>query len=261
MGEYSSVWPEICRVLSQIQWRFLRGISRKNYFGRIFQKFCANQGYPLPNWWNFAILSEILFRVCIALKIFRQVLSYVFCTKVRRHVPKQITRRRYGGQKSGHFVFGKPVLFTLGLGLTTPYSLGILVWNSYQTCVTVSAEFLGQIWAPASSHRIGNKFFIHHCRGRKEGSLVYETISFFSWVNTHPFDLKFVAFCPKFSGHSYVEFQEKTISGEFFRNFVQTKAILYQTREISTYFLKYYSGSVLRWKNSDKYFHMLFAPR
>ena len=56
-----------------------------------------------------------------------------------------------------------------------------------------------------------------------------ETIEFFSWVNTHPFDLKFVAFCPKFSRNSYVEFKEKTISGEFFRNFVQTKAIiLYQ---------------------------------
>ena len=44
----------------------------------------------------------------------------------------------------------------------------------------------------------------------------------------HPFGLKFVAFCPIFSGDSYVEFQEKTISGEFFRNFLQTKAILYQ---------------------------------
>ena len=50
----------------------------------------------------------------------------------------------------------------------------------------------------------------------------------FSWVNTHLFDLKFVAFCAKLSGDSYVEFQEKTIFGEFFRNFVQTKAILYQ---------------------------------
>jgi len=39
---------DICRVLSQIQWRFLGGISGKNYFGRIFQKFCANQGYPIP---------------------------------------------------------------------------------------------------------------------------------------------------------------------------------------------------------------------
>jgi len=47
-------------------------------------------------------------------------------------------------------------------------------------------------------------------------------------VNTHLFDLKFVAFCPKFSGHSYAEFQVKTISGEFFINFVQTKPILYR---------------------------------
>jgi len=47
-------------------------------------------------------------------------------------------------------------------------------------------------------------------------------------VNTHPFDLKFVAFCPKFSGDSYVEFREKTIMGLFFINFVHTKAILYQ---------------------------------
>jgi len=46
---------------------------------------------------------------------------------LRRHVHKQITKRRYGGVKPGRFVFGKPVLFTLGLGLTTPYSLGILV--------------------------------------------------------------------------------------------------------------------------------------
>ena len=52
--------------------------------------------------------------------------------------------------------------------------------------------------------------------------------SIFSWANTHPFDQKFVAFCPKFSGDSYVEFQEKTIPGECFRNFVQTKVIPYR---------------------------------
>ena len=40
-------------------------------------------------------------------------------------------------------------------------------------------------------------------------------------MNIHPFDLKFVAFCPKFSGDSYVEFQEKSISREVFRIFVQ----------------------------------------
>jgi len=87
---------------------------------------------------------------------------------------------------------------------------------------------LAEIWAPDSSHKIRNKFFIHHWQGQKEGSFVCETVLVFSFVNTHPFDLKFVAFCPKFSGDSYVEFLEKIISGEFFRNFVQTKAVLYQ---------------------------------
>jgi len=83
-------------------------------------------------------------------------------------------------------------------------------------------------WAPYSSHKIGNKFFIRHCQGWKEGSFVCETVWFFSWVNTQLFDLKSVAFCPKFGGDSWVEFQGKTIPGEFFRNFVQTKAILYR---------------------------------
>jgi len=34
-----------------------------------------------------------------------------------------------------------------------------------------------------------------------------------------------------------------------------------KTCEISPQYLKFYSGSVLRWKNSHKYFHMLFEPR
>jgi len=61
------------------------------------------------------------------LEKFTQVLSYVVCTQVRRHVHKQIAERRYGEEKPGRLVFGIPVLFTLGLGLTAPYSLGILV--------------------------------------------------------------------------------------------------------------------------------------
>jgi len=60
-------------------------------------------------------------------KKFTQVLSYVVSTQVRSHVHKQITKGRYGEGKPGRFVFGKPVFFTLGLGLTTPYSLDILV--------------------------------------------------------------------------------------------------------------------------------------
>jgi len=96
VGEYSFVWPEICRVLTQIQKRFWRGISGKNYFGRIFQKFC-----PLPklssttNLWNFYLVSEIFFWLRIVVKKITQVLSYVFCTQVKRHIHKQITKIRY----------------------------------------------------------------------------------------------------------------------------------------------------------------------
>jgi len=75
------------------------------------------------------------------LKKFTQVLSYVVCAHVRRHVHKGITKRIYGVEKPGRFVFVKPVLVTLGLGLTTPYSLGVLVLNIYQTFVNASSEF------------------------------------------------------------------------------------------------------------------------
>ena len=109
VGEYLSVSPEICHVLSQIQWRFLRGILRKNYLGRVFQKFYANQGILYRNLWNFALLSEIFFWVRNALKKFTQVLSYVVCTPVRRHIHKRITIRRYEKEKPWRFVFGKLV--------------------------------------------------------------------------------------------------------------------------------------------------------
>jgi len=38
-----------------------------------------------------------------------------------------MTKRRYGEEKPGRFDFGKQVFFTLGLELTTPYSLGVFV--------------------------------------------------------------------------------------------------------------------------------------
>jgi len=70
---------------------------------------------------------QFLFCIRIELKKFTQLLSYVVCTQVRWHVHKQITKGGYVEEKPGHSVFEKPILFSLGLGLTTPYSLGVLV--------------------------------------------------------------------------------------------------------------------------------------
>ena len=228
VGEYSSVRPEICCVLSQIQWRFLRGILEKNYFGRIFRKFCANQGYPLPKTCEISpYFRQFLFWVRIVLKKFTQVLPYVVCTQVRRHTHKRITKRRYGEENPGR-CFRKTSFAHSRSG--TYYALllgcfGLKFLPDVRHCVY---WVLAEIWGPDSSQKICNKFFIDHCQGRKEGSFVCETVWFFSWANTHPFDLKFVVFYPKVRGDSYVEFQEKTILEEFFGNFMQTKAILYQ---------------------------------
>jgi len=130
--------------LSQIQSRFLPGVSGKNYFGRIFQKFCANQSYTLPKLAKFrhTFCNFILDPYCIEKK-FIQLLLYVFCTQVRRQVHKQKNHKKKirGRKVNWRFVFGKPILFTLGLGLIAPYSLSILVWNFYQTFFIVSIEF------------------------------------------------------------------------------------------------------------------------
>ena len=101
--------------------------EKKPISGEFFKNFEQTKVILYQNMTNFALLSAIYLWFRIALEIFTQVLSYVVCTQVRRHVHKQITKIRYGVEKPGPFVFGKPILFTLGLGHTTPYSLGILV--------------------------------------------------------------------------------------------------------------------------------------
>jgi len=58
---------------------------------------------------------------------FQKYFSYAVCTQLRRRVHKHIIKRRYRDEKPGCFVFGKPVVFTLDVGLTTPNSLGLLV--------------------------------------------------------------------------------------------------------------------------------------
>ena len=155
-----------------LTWNF----RKKTISGGFFRNFVQTKAILYQNLWNFALLSEILFRVRIAPKKFTQVPSYVVSTQVRRHVHKQITERRYGVEKPGRFVLGKPVLFTLGLGLTTPYSFGYFGLKFLPDVRHCVIHVLAEICAADSSHKIGNKFFIDNCQGRKEGSFVCETV-------------------------------------------------------------------------------------
>ena len=148
-----------------------------------YQTFAQTKAILYQKLWKFALLSKILFRVRIALKKFTQAPSYVVWTQVRRHVRKQITERRYGVEKPGRFVLGKPVLFTLGLGLTTPYSLGILVWNFYQTFATVSAEFWLRFEPQIRLTRLTINFLFITARAESKVRLCVKLFDFFrGWI-------------------------------------------------------------------------------
>jgi len=173
------------------------------------------------------------------------------------HVPKHITKRRYGEEKLGRFVFGKPVLFTLGLGLTTPYSLGILVWNIYQTFLIVSIEF----WVRCQSQIRSIRFAINFLRADRKVCLCVKLFYFFPrWIlicltwNLSPFVPNSVEIL------TWI-FRKKLFRENFSEILYNPRLSSTKTCEISTYFLQFYSGSILRWKNSHKSFHMLFAPR
>jgi len=187
LGEYSSVWREICLVLSRIQSRFLRGISGKNYFGTIFLKFCEKPRLSSSKICEISPYSLQFYSgsiLCwkIAKKI-TQVLSCVVCILLSRHVHKKFTKRRYREEKPGHFVFGKPILFTLGLALTTPYSLCILVWNFYQTFVIVCIEFWLRFERGIRPTRFSIIFFIITARVERKVRLCVKLFDFFpSWI-------------------------------------------------------------------------------
>jgi len=133
--------PKFVAICSKFSLDSYVEFQEKIIYGEYYEFLLKTKAMFYRNSWNFAILSAISFWVRIAFKKFAQVLSYVVFTQVRRHVRKQITKRRYGEEKLGRFVFGKPIFFTLDLGLTTPYSLDISVSNFHQTFVIVSIEF------------------------------------------------------------------------------------------------------------------------
>ena len=54
--------------LSQIQWRFLGGISGKNHSGKIFRNFVKTKAILYRNLWNSGLISAISFWVRTALK-------------------------------------------------------------------------------------------------------------------------------------------------------------------------------------------------
>ena len=82
-------------------------------------------------------------------------------------------------ENPGRFVFGKPVLFTLGVGLTTSYSLGVSVFNFYQTFATVSIEFWLRFEAQIRPTRLAINFLLITARAERNVRLCVKLFDFF----------------------------------------------------------------------------------
>jgi len=185
----------------------------------------------------------------------------VVCTQVRRHVHKRITTRRYGEENPGRFVFGKPVLFTLGPGLTTPYSLGVLVWNFYQTLVTVSIEFWLRFEAEIRPKGLAINFLLITARAESKVLLCAKRFDFFRGRILIRLTWNLFCFVPNSVEILTWNFRKKLFRENFSEILWNQGYPLPKLVKFRPTFINFYSGSVLRWKGSHKYFHMLFVPR
>jgi len=127
--DFFSRWIFICLTWNILNFvpnlvHILKWNSRKKLFRKYFFEILWKTKVISSS--KICEISPYFLQFCSVLKNcvekFTQVLSCVVCTLLRRHVHKQFTKMRYREEKSGHFVSEKSVLFTLDLGLTTPYS-------------------------------------------------------------------------------------------------------------------------------------------
>jgi len=172
-----------------------------------------------------------------------------------------MTKSKYDEEKAGGFLFGKPVLFTPCLGLITSYSLVILVWNIYQTFVIVSIEF----WLRFEPQIRPTKFAINvvfiTASAKRKVRLCVKLFDFCrGWILIH-LTWNLSCFAPNSVEILTWNFGRKLFREIYLEIFCKPRLSSTKTCEISLYFMQFYSGTVLCWKNSHNYLHMLFAPR
>jgi len=240
-----------------LTWNFRKKLFPENFL----EMWCKPRLSSTKTWEISPYFLRFLFWVCIALKRFTQVLPYVVCTQVRRHVHKRITKGRYGEENPGRFVFGKPLFFTLGLELTTPYCFGVLVWNFNQTFVTVSIEFYLRFEAQIRPTRLTINFYWSLPELKERFICVWNCLILF----VRKYSSVWAEICRVLSQIQWIFLRGISGKNYFGRTFwkccanqgyLQPKLVKFRPT-----FCNFYSGSVLHWKSSHKYFHMLFAPR
>jgi len=152
---------------------------------------------------------------------------------------------------------GKPVLFTLCLGLITPYSTGLFVWNIYHTFIIVCAEFWLSFDPQIRPTRFAINFLFNTARGERKVCLCLKLFYFFlRWILIR-LTSNLSRFVPNSVKILTWNFSKKLILEKISEILWKTKAISTKIWVISPYFLQFYFGFILRWKISKKFTQVL----
>jgi len=132
-------------------------------------------------------------------------------------------------------------------------SFGLKILSDIRHCVY---WILAEILVPDTSHKIFNKFFIHHCQGWKQGSFVWKLFDFFPRWILILLTWNLSRFVPNSVQILTWNFRKKLFRDNFSEICEKPRLSFMKILEISPYFLQFYYGL----KNSHKYFYVLFAP-
>ena len=144
---FSHFVPNSVQIL---KWNFRKKIFWEN-FSEIWRKLRLSSTKTCEISPHF---QQFYFGSVMRWKKFTQVLSHVVCTQVRRHVHKQITKRRYG-EENQDVLFSENQFFSLSVwdllrltplefcyeNFTSRSSLCLLSFGSY-----LSPKFVSQDW-------------------------------------------------------------------------------------------------------------------
>ena len=127
----------------------------------------------------------------------------------------------------------------------TPWAFWFEIFTRHSSLCLLS---FGWDLSPDSSHKIGNKFIIHHCQGWKEGSFVCETDWFFRGRILVCLTWNLSRFVPNSMKILMWNFRKKLFRENFSEILCKPRLSSTKTSEILPYFLKLYSRSILRLK-------------
>ena len=155
-------------------------------------------------------------------------------------------------------------MFTLGLGLTTPYSSCLLVWKFNQTFVIASIEFWMRFKPEIRPTRLSINFLFITATVERKVRFFVKLFDFFPrWILIR-WTWNVSRFVPNSVQILTCNFKKKLFPIHFSKTLWKTNAILLEKfmkfRPIfSNFFLGPYCVENFQ-KKLRKYFHMLFAP-